>query len=284
MKVLVTGAGGYIGRHVVKKLLDMGNEVVACSRSSDKTDAGAINVKADILTAEKRDWFSFFGRPDACVHLAWRDGFVHNSPSHMEDLSKHYIFLNSLIDGGIKKLAVIGSMHELGYHVGEVNENTPCSPATLYGIAKDTLRKSLTISVRDKDCVFQWLRVFYIYGDDLNNHSVFTKMLEAEGRGEMVFPFTSGKNLCDFIEIDELASQIAACVQYDTRGGIINCCTGRPVSLAEMAQEFIAKNKLSLKIEYGAYPDREYDPPAIWGNSERIENIMRRGKGEATIL
>ena len=52
------------------------------------------------------------GSPDICIHLAWRDGFRHNSPAHMKDLSSHVTFLNTLIDGGLKDLSVMGTMHE----------------------------------------------------------------------------------------------------------------------------------------------------------------------------
>lgn len=279
MKILITGASGYIGKHVVKKLLDLGQDVIACSRNLDVVDNRATKVSADILMWKEDDWYQYFGKPDACIHLAWRDGFVHNSPTHMEDLSKHFIFLESMISGGIKKIAVMGTMHEVGYFEGAIDENTPCNPETLYGIAKNTLRMRLEAAVKDKDCVFQWLRAFYIYGDDINNHSIFTKLLQAERNGEKVFPFTLGKNLYDFIKVEALAEQIAACILYDEEGGIINCCTGRPVSLSEMANAFINENGLSIKPLYGAFPERKYDSPEIWGNAERINKIMKTAKG-----
>lgn len=276
MKILVTGANGYIGRHVVKKLLDMNHEVLACSRNLSKIDSRANKIEADILSGETEDWYAFFDRPDACIHLAWRDGFVHNSPAHIEDLSGHYIFLNSLLKCGIKKLAVMGSMHEVGYFEGAIDENTPCFPQTLYGIAKDTLRRCMVLSPYKEKGVFQWLRAFYIYGDDLNNHSVFTKLIEADKKGCQVFPFTSGKNRYDFINIETLSTQIAACILCDDKGGTINCCTGEPRSLAEMAEAFIESNQLSIKLQYGAFPDRKYDSPGVWGNADRITAIMKR--------
>ena len=58
--------------------------------------------------------------------------------------------------------------------------------------------------------------------------------------------------------------------------GIINCCTGRPVSLGERVEQFIQERGLSLTPEYGAFPDRPYDSPGIWGDPEKIRQIMRR--------
>lgn len=277
MKILVTGASGYIGRHVVKKLLDMGQEVIACSRNLEAVDNRAIKVQADILSSPITDWFSCFYKPDVCIHLAWRDGFSHNSPAHMEDLSGHYRFLRSLLNSGIHKLAVMGTMHEVGYYEGAVHENTPCNPQSQYGVAKDALRKCIELSVRSESCIFQWLRAFYIYGDDFNNHSVFSKLLEAEKNGNTVFPFTSGKNLYDFIDVVELSGQIVACVLFEEEGGIINCCTGSPVCLSEMVEAFIKKHHLSIRLAYGAYPDRKYDSPGIWGDADRIKRILKRG-------
>jgi dTDP-6-deoxy-L-talose 4-dehydrogenase (NAD+) len=126
------------------------------------------------------------------------------------------------------------------------------------------------------DVTFQWLRGYYIIGDDQKNHSVFTKIAAAAAEGKKTFPFTSGKNLYDFITVEKLAEQIAACSLQTEISGIINCCTGTPVSLAEKAESFISENKLSIQLEYGAYPDRPYDSPGVWGDNKKINEIITR--------
>ena len=117
MKVLVTGANGYIGRHVVSALLDNGHEVIACDLRVDGIDNRARCIEDNIF-AGTDGAFERLGSPDVCIHLAWRDGFVHNSPNHIGDLSSHYKFLTSMVDGGLKHLAVMGTMHEVGYRYG----------------------------------------------------------------------------------------------------------------------------------------------------------------------
>jgi len=119
----------------------------------------------------------------------------------------------------------------------------------------------------------QWLRGYYVYGDDWFNHSIFTKLLEADARSMRKFPFTSGKNLYDFIEIGELAKMIAAVALQDKVTGIINCCTGKPKSLNDVVTEFIRSRKLNIELDYGAYPDRPYDSPGVWGDATVIEGI-----------
>ena len=150
-KILVTGAGGYIGRHVVKALLDSGLEVVASDLRVDGIDDRATKIQANIF--EPNDsLFEELGSPDVCLHMAWRDGFKHNSDNHMGDLSSHYRFIKTMLDAGLKQIAVMGTMHEVGYWEGAINESTPCKPQSQYGIAKNALRQSLMLSLADSPC------------------------------------------------------------------------------------------------------------------------------------
>ena len=284
MKILVTGANGYIGSHVVKQLLDHGHEVVACDIATQQIDPRANVIQFDIFHGnEDDDMFATLGRPDVCLHLAWRDGFVHNSPRQMQDLSLHYGFLTNLINHGLKQLAVMGTMHEVGYHEGAIDENTPCNPQSLYGIAKNALRQSLFLFCKQHDCKLQWLRGFYIYGDDLKNHSIFTKLIEAEERGDAFFPFTTGKNQYDFIEVGELVHQISTVLLQNKVCGIINCCTGVPMSLSDAVEEFIRKHKMKIKLNYGAFPDRPYDSPCVYGDNTKIKLILKNAESSNCI-
>ena len=276
-KILVTGAGGYIGQHVVKALLDKGAAVIATDIRLDDVDDRATKIQKNIFE-ENENIFTEMGSPDVCLHMAWRDGFIHNSEKHIEDLDSHYKFISNMMKGGLKQIAVMGSMHEVGYYEGAIDENTPTNPLSLYGIAKNTLRQLTFLLGKNENVIVQWIRGFYIFGDDLKNNSIFKKIVEAEQEGKTEFPFTSGKNKYDFLSIYDMADQIAEIVLQDKINGIINSCTGQPITLAEKVESFIKENNFKIKLKYGAYPDRPYDSPGIWGDATKINEIMKAAK------
>lgn len=276
-KVLVTGANGYIGSSVVKTLLDLGVEVVAVDINDTNIDKRATIIKSNIFNINSTEnLYEKYGRPDVCLHMAWIDGFVHKSDNHMLYLSSHYAFLNNLMENGIKQVAVMGTMHEVGFYEGMIDENTPTNPLSMYGVAKNALRKAVELKAESLNVYYQWLRCFYIYGNDVRANSIFAKILKAAAEGKDTFPFTTGQNAYDFIEINDLAMQLSLAVTQSEINGIINCCTGEPIKLADKVESYIKEHNLDIKLEYGAFPDRAYDSKLIYGDPTKIKKIVKK--------
>ncbi len=278
MRILVTGANGYIGSHIVKLLLNHGHEVYASDVNFSNVDERTVRLNENIFEI-KENIYKRLMEPELCIHLAWRNGFVHNDDSHIIDLPKHYLFLRQMMESGCKHFVVMGSMHEVGYWEGAIDENTPTNPKSLYGIAKNSLRQMCLEMAEQYDVCLQWIRGFYILGDDMKNNSIFTKIMKADLEGKDTFPFTTGKNQYDFIKVGQLAEQIVAVAEQTEISGIINCCTGKPHSLAEETEKFIKEHNLKIRLDYGVYPERIYDSPGIWGDPTKINKILT-GKGD----
>ena len=272
MKILVTGANGYLGRGVVKELLNSELDIIATDIKFDYDEERIQFIETNIFEIENP--FYYFGKPDIILHLAWKNGFIHNHISHLEDLSKHYCFLEKLIDSGIKQVAVMGSMHEVGFYEGSIKADTKTEPGSLYGIAKNALRQAIEKKCFTKSVVFQWIRGFYIVGNSEYGSSIFSKITQAEKEGNTTFPFTTGENQWDFISYDELCMQIVAIIKQQKYTGIINACSGVPEKLSCRVEKFIRDNNYKIRLIYGAFPDRPYDSKAVWGDNSIISKIL----------
>ena len=93
----------------------------------------------------------YFEKPDVLLHLAWKAGFIHYSDAHIMDLPKHYQFIQKMAQRNITKIAIMGSMHEIGFYEGSIDENTPCKPESFYGIAKNALREVAKIYCKQNE-------------------------------------------------------------------------------------------------------------------------------------
>ena len=273
MKILVTGANGYLGQGIVKHLLDYDYNVIAADLNVSNVDKRADRIACDLFSITNNP-YEYFKEPDVLLHLAWRDGFIHYSDAHINDLPKHYKFIKTFADSRVKKIAVMGSMHEIGFFEGSIKEDTPCNPTTPYGISKNALRELTYMLCRQNNKNFQWLRGYYIVGNSKYGSSIFSKITAAEGENQKEFPFTMGLNQFDFIDYDDFCEMVARAVTQDEILGIINICTGRPEKLANRVERFIIENNYKIRLKYGSFPERPYDSKAVWGDNSKINRIM----------
>lgn len=274
MRILVTGANGYLGRGIVKRLIEDGCSVIATDFNVDGVDKRADKIPCNLFEVD--DPYQFFHEPEIVLHLAWRDGFIHNSRTHIEDLPKHFQFLKKMFESETKRIAVMGSMHEIGFFEGSIKDETPCVPKSLYGIGKDTLRRIIQLMSLQTKIDYQWLRGFYIVSNSINGNSIFSKISSAAETGETEFPFTTGQNQYDFLDYEDFCAQVATTVEQNEICEVINICSGKPEKLANRVERYIQENHFAIKLKYGVYPDRAYDSQAVWGDATKIKKIMRK--------
>lgn len=275
-RFIVTGATGYLGKHVVQAFSDRGDSVIAVTRSSEVPDSWGMNVTVltnDLWAIEDSIWKDIVPG-STLIHLAWRDGFIHDSPAHMGDLSSHFKLLELLISLGLTKFVSTGTMHEIGAFTGEIPEDVTCNPVTQYGIAKNAFRLASADLCHRHQVDFAWLRCFYITGDDLNNNSIFTKILQRAAMGEEVMPLTPGLSKFDFIDVGELAHQIVQ-VSNQALDGVMNLGSGEPKSLREMVESFVAENEIAMELDFGAFPERPGIGEGAWPDTSRLRSALK---------
>ncbi|WP_312066632.1 NAD-dependent epimerase/dehydratase family protein [Leuconostoc lactis] len=272
MKILVTGANGFLGRGIVDEIIKTGHTVVAAGFETNKVSSDAIRINGDMF--DVADPYEYYGQPDVLLHLAYKDGFVLNSEAHMQNLVKHTTFIDKMVSAGIKQVAVMGTMHEIGFFEGSVDENTPTHPMNFYGIAKNAIRDYTSLVTKNNDVIMQWLRAFYIVDGTAYGNSIFSKLFAAAERGDKTFPFTTGKSQYDFLDYGDFSKYVAAAVTQTEVQGIINISSGEPERLSDRVERFISDHHLNIKLDYGAFPDRPFDAKAIWGDNTKIQTIL----------
>lgn len=278
--VLVTGANGYIGSHLVNELTQNTNyKIVATDLNNSNISNTVEFVKCDLLKDySSQQLYDKLGKPDICVHLAWRNGFQHNSLSHIEDLPAHFEFLKNLVDHGVKQLAIAGSFREYGKVNGKTDATKIVIPENLYCLSKATLKRALELYIKDMSVCLQWFRPFTVYGDDEKNQSLLGKIIQWEKEGKQTFPFTDGNEMYDYISIAELCRQIIAIISQTEVDGIIDCCSGTATRLGDKVEDFLRENHFKIRPEYHAFPTRGYDSPIIIGDTTKINKILTKYK------
>lgn len=279
MKILITGSTGFIGRHVVAELLERGHEVTASSRdlSRAKTMPWFNNVQfvgAD-LHNDATNPMAVFGIPDVLVHLAWPGLPNYNELFHFEiNLPADYRFIKSMVTVGVNHVLVTGTCFEYGMQSGPLSEEMPTLPTTPYGLAKDTLRKFLESLQKRHAFVMQWARLFYLYGPGQNPNSLIAQLDRAIDNSEPVFPMSGGEQLRDYLPVQEAAKRIAFLVEHPQCQGIINCCSGKPVSVRGLVEQRLRERNADIKLELGVYHYPDYEPMAFWGVTHKLDGCM----------
>lgn len=282
--IIVTGGSGFIGSKVCAKLAFDGWQVHAWMRGNTELDSvsGLERVKCrqiDIYDeAAVRIALKETGAKEM-IHLAWGGLPNYLSCRHMDNELVHQIsFVRNVVEGGIERLTQIGTCFEYGPREGELNENMDCQPTNPYGYAKLALLRYTEFLNQQTPFSFRWLRLFYMYGDGQGAKSLYTLLRAAHARGDADFDMSAGHQIRDFMPVNDVVSRITALHASNALNGVYNVCSGRPVSVRQMVESWIADWGYSVRLNLGKYPIPSYEPLAFWGSNAKIKAALKEVK------
>ncbi|AWM90962.1 epimerase [Pseudomonas sp. 31-12] len=279
MKVLVTGATGFVGRHLVAALLTRGCRVRAAARNAETAQSMPwINdvefVAADVHAADL-DVAALTDGIDALAHLAWPGLPNYRALFHFEhNLMADYRFIKSAVAGGVKQVLVTGTCFEYGMQSGPLSEQTEPRPSNPYGLAKHTLHLFLQNLQQETPFTLQWTRLFYLHGTGQNPNSLLAALDRAIDAGEPAFNMSAGEQLRDFLAIETAAGYLAAILHQRDFNGAVNCASGQPVSVRALVEQRLRERGAMLDLNLGHYPYPTHEPMAFWAMTERLQQLL----------
>lgn len=278
MKIAVTGASGFIGRHVITRLLEQGLDVVAVTRNAtslQKLNRSVSVVEMDIACPPVK-CFEKMGSPDVLIHLAW-DGLPNYSSLHHYEveLSRQYDFIKLMIKGGLSSLVVTGTCFEYGMQSGQLSDSASTKPTNPYGYAKDALRQQLEYLKSKNPFNLTWARLFYMYGEDQPRGSLYPLLRDAVRRGDKSFNMSGGEQLRDYLPVEDVANQIVQLAEVRADIGPVNVCSGKPISVRSLVEYWLKENGWSIELGLGYYPYPDYEPMEFWGDANKINFIFK---------
>lgn len=277
MKIAVTGATGFLGRHVLAELTRRGHRCTLLVRpgTARPEDFAAHSMARFDLTDARSDAYELLGRPDVVLHLAWEGLPNYESRRHLDvELPHQMRFLSSLVRGGLPQLVVSGTCFEYGPGPGELREDSPTSPVNAYGQAKDHLRRFLTDLQRQDRFNLIWARLFYVYGEGQAPHSLYSQVKRAVAERRPHFELLNSQHVLDYLPVEAMAKDLVALTVSGKDVGAVNVCSGRPVSVRQLVDRWIAENSWDITTGAGAHSSAPADPVAFWGSREKLRGIL----------
>jgi len=279
MNILVTGSTGFIGRHVVQWLVDNGyDDVITTGTSVEKAKQYPWFDKVTFIPldyfAVDTNYYEFFGRPDLLIHLAWNGLPNYMDRFHMEEnLPVEMRFLRSFAASKKTKIAVTGTCYEYGVVNGCISEEHPTNPNTIYATAKDALRRYLAYLASEFGCSWNWIRLFFLYGDGQSPKSLLPQLDATIARGDAEFPMSGGEQLRDYLPVEKVAEYICRIALSNERG-VVNCCSGVTISVRRLVEERVAASGSSIRLKTGVYDYPAYEGMAFWGDVRRLRKYI----------
>lgn len=276
MRILVTGAAGFIGSQVVRIAIEEGHSVVALVRRGSKTHR-LDNVRGQFqaIQAELRDIATIEPRlraqpPDVCLHLAWyaEPGRFFWAEENLACLNESVGLLRLLHGIGCRRIVLAGTSAEYGPTTTPVCESSPIQPTTLYAASKHSLYLLADKLVRENGFNVAVGRIFSLYGPDEDPRRlvpfIITKLLAGE-----TCELTRGDQVRDYSHVTDVAGAMFAIAKSKVTGPV-NIGSSKAVSVASVAERLGRLLDRTDLLRLGARPASSDDPPFLVANTDRL--------------
>jgi len=275
MRIMVTGATGFIGRHLVKKLLQNGHQVIVVARNLKRAEEFEWLDEVSFIQADLYlDYWPVIKKidmVDTLIHLAWPGLPNYQGNFHIfQNLILDLAFLKASLESGLSHLVVAGTCLEYGLQSGALTEDMDTHPITAYGFAKDSLRKSLQFFQKEHDFTLQWIRLFYMYGEGQSPKSLLAQLDKAIDEKRQSFDMSIGTQLRDYLSIESVVKRICAVVENSAISGVINCSSGLPISVLDLVRSRCQQRSSDIRLNIGHYPLPNYEPVEFWGVPDKL--------------
>jgi len=255
-KVLVTGATGFIGGHVVELLREKGYDVRGISTSD-----------GDLLDSDFCD--REVSGCDTVIHLAWSTSPYSSILDPKNDIATNVngaisLFQSCLRNGSPKIVfvssggTVYGSTDQI-----PIPESHPILPLSSYGISKSTVERYLHLFHRNDKLSYTVLRGANAYGPGQNfsnGHGVIGQWLNCTAQGKEITVYGDGSNIRDFLYVSDFAEAIANSVEHSEKASTLNIGSGRGHSLMEVIEAIGSITDLNPIIKFDQR--RPFDVPS----------------------
>tara|TARA_B100000941_G_C28502390_1_gene555165 strand:+ start:1287 stop:2093 length:807 start_codon:yes stop_codon:yes gene_type:complete len=266
MTIHLIGSEGFIGKAIQK---NSKNVTLHCWSHKHKEKSNRFNL------FDKGSWENLLNsHPDTVLLVSWPDLPNYSNCFHIyRNLSLMVELVEALIKSGCKNIIVSGTCYEYGDIDGCLEEDIEVKPNNAYAIAKDALRRSIEFICEKNSVRWVWARIFYPYGEDQNQNSLYPSLLRAIKKNDQEFNISSGNQKRDFISSDQVALNLLfLCTNFKAKG-IFNCGSGVPTSIIEFVKKIIKKKGSSIIIRTGVCFDRFGEPEAFWANMKKFNSL-----------
>jgi len=272
-RVLVTGGTGFIGRHALPLLAELGYEVHASWSSAPGEERPGVRWhRCDLLHPAAAASLIEAVRPTHLLHLAWYavPGKFWDAAENARWVEASLGLLAAFADAGGRRATLAGSCAEYDWsRQGILSEaGTPLAPTTYYGTCKHALRAVAEGLAARRGVSFSWGRIFFVYGPHEHPDRLVSSLARALTRGEEA-PTSKGTQRRDFLHARDVAAAFVALLDSGVEGAV-NIGSGAAVAVRDVVAAVAAAAGRPELVRWGALPQRPGDPPVLEADVSRL--------------